>query len=42
MVYQWWNYLESLCPTGKTILRLNLDETAVKTYMAPVKSDERC
>ena len=36
-VYQWWNYLESCCPVGKTILRLNLDETAVKTYMAPVK-----
>ena len=36
-VYQWWNYLESLCPSEKTILRLNLDETAVKTWMMPGK-----
>lgn len=36
-VYTWWNLLESLCPPTKSVLRLNLDETAVKTWMAPGK-----
>ena len=34
-VWQWWNFLHTLLPPGKTILRLNLDETAVKTYCSP-------
>ena len=36
-VYQWWNYLVSLCPSDKTVLRLNLDETAVRLYQSPAK-----
>ena len=34
-VWQWWNFLHTLLPPGKTILRLNLDETAVRTYCSP-------
>lgn len=34
-LYQWWNYLESLCPENKTVLRINMDETAVKTFIPP-------
>ena len=36
-VYTWWNLLESLCPRTKSVLRINLDETAVKVWMAPGK-----
>ena len=36
-IYQWWNFAETLCAAGKTVLRLNLDETAVKTWMQPGK-----
>ena len=35
--YTWWNLLESLCPPTKTVLRINLDETAVKIWMPPGK-----
>ena len=31
-VWQWWNYLSALAPTGKTVLRLNLDETSIGVY----------
>ena len=36
-VFTWWNFLESSCAPQKTVLRINLDETAVKTWMAPSK-----
>lgn len=36
-IYQWWKFTELLCPAGKTILRLNLDETAMRTWMHPGK-----
>lgn len=31
-MWSWWNCLEQLVPEGKEVLRLNLDETAVKFY----------
>ena len=34
-VWQWWNFLHTLLPPGKTILQLNLDEIAVTTYCSP-------
>ena len=36
-VWQWWNYLASHCSPEKQLLRLNLDETAVRPYMDPVR-----
>ena len=36
-VWQWWNYLASHCSPEKKLLRLNLDETAVRPYMDPVR-----
>ena len=36
-MYTWWNLLESLCPRTKAVLRINLDETAVKIWMPPGK-----
>ena len=34
-VWQWSNCYEDLMPQGKVMLRINLDETAVKTYANP-------
>jgi hypothetical protein len=34
-VWPWWNFLHTLLPPGKTILRRNLDEIAVRTYCSP-------
>ena len=31
-IWQWWNWYESLVAPGKQILRINMDETAVKLY----------
>ena len=35
--WRWWNYVESRAPAGKTILRVNLDETSVCLYQGAVK-----
>ena len=32
-MYTWWNFVESFCSPAKKILRINLDETSVKTWM---------
>ena len=36
-VWQWWRCLCSHIPSGKKMLRLNLDETAVRFYYKPNK-----
>ena len=35
--YTWCSLLESLCPPTKSVTRINLDESAVKIWMAPGK-----
>ena len=32
-IWQWWNCYETVLPAGKTLLKINMDETAVHTYM---------
>ena len=34
-VWQWWNCYENLVPTGKILLKINMDETAVRTFSTP-------
>ena len=36
-VWQWWRCLCSHIPSGKKVLRLNLDETAVRFFYKPSK-----
>ncbi len=36
-MWRWWNFLEHQVPAGKRLLRLNLDETAVRFYYKPRK-----
>ena len=35
--WRWWNFYESRAPEGKTLLRLNLDETSLCVYQGDVK-----
>ena len=34
-IWQWWNCYENLVPTGKILLKINMDETAVRTFSTP-------
>ena len=36
-MYRWWNFLETCTASTKKVLRLNLDETAVRFYYRPRK-----
>ena len=38
-VWQWWNYLCSQIPVGKTALRINLDETAICLFQGDGKGN---
>lgn len=35
--WQWWNYLHAQAPDGKSVLRINLDETAICLFEGDVK-----
>ena len=35
--WQWWNYLHAKTPDGKSLLRINLDETAICLFEGDVK-----
>ena len=36
-VWQWWSFLKGQVPAGKTILRVNVDETSVCLFQGTAK-----